>query len=130
MNSRRVLLVEDVFALQLVGKAKLERLGYTVDVVGDGFKAVEAARSGDYGLVLMDIQLPQLDGLAATREIRKLTDPAKGPTPIIALTANAMKGDAEVYLAAGMNGYLAKPIDNRQLEAVLERWFVGPETSR
>ena len=129
-TSRHVLLVEDVFSLQLVAKAKLERLGYTVDVVGDGLKAVEAVRTGDYGLVLMDIQLPQLDGLSATREIRKLTDPARALTPVIALTANAMKGDAEAYLAAGMNGYLAKPIDNQQLEAALERWFIGPGTSR
>ena len=129
-TSWHVLLVEDVFSLQLVAKAKLERLGYTVDVVGDGLKAVEAVRTGDYGLVLMDIQLPQLDGLSATREIRKLTDPARALTPVIALTANAMKGDAEAYLAAGMNGYLAKPIDNQQLEAALERWFIGPGTSR
>jgi len=128
--SRRVLLVEDVFSLQLIAKAKLERLGYTVDVVGDGRKAVEAVRNGEYGLVLMDIQLPQLDGLSATREIRKLTDPAKASTPVIALTANAMKGDAEAYLATGMNGYLAKPIDNQQLEAALERWFVGPGASQ
>jgi len=122
--------VEDVFSLQLIAKAKLERLGYTVDVVGDGRKAVEAVRNGEYGLVLMDIQLPQLDGLSATREIRKLTDPAKASTPVIALTANAMKGDAEAYLATGMNGYLAKPIDNQQLEAALERWFVGPGASQ
>jgi len=95
VTSRRVLLVEDVFSLQLVAKAKLERLGYTVDVVGDGRKAVEAVQTRDYGLVLMDIQLPQLDGLSATREIRKLTDPSKAPTRDIALTANGMKGDAE-----------------------------------
>ena len=121
----RVLLVEDVLALQLVAKAMMERLGYGVDVVGDGGDAVEAVRRGDYGLVLMDIQLPSMDGISATNEIRQLADPLKARTPIIALTANAMKGDEEEYLAAGMNGYLTKPIDNRQLEAILSHWLTG-----
>jgi len=125
--SRRVLLVEDVPALQLVAKAKLERLGYAVDVAGDGREAIEAARSGDYGLILMDIQMPQLDGVSATREIRGLPDRRKSETPIIALTANAMKGDEEAYLEAGMNGYLSKPIDNQQLRDVLARWFADPD---
>jgi CheY-like chemotaxis protein len=115
--------VEDVLALQLVGKAKLERLGYSVDVVGDGGAAIRAVRSGRYGLVLMDIQLPEVDGIAATRAIRSLADPDKASIPIIALTANAMKGDEEEYRAAGMNGYLTKPIDNRQLETALARWY-------
>jgi signal transduction histidine kinase/CheY-like chemotaxis protein len=122
-RGKRVLLVEDVLALQLVAKAKLERLGYAVDVVGDGSVAIQAVRSGQYGLVLMDIQLPEVDGIAATRAIRDLTDPDKASTPIIALTANAMKGDEDAYRAAGMNGYLTKPIDNRQLEAALYQWY-------
>jgi len=121
--SRRVLLAEDVLALQLVAKAKLEKLGYVVDVVGDGAQAVEAARSGDYGLILMDIQMPETDGVSATQAIRALPDRTKAAIPIIALTANAMKGDEEVYLAAGMDGYLSKPIDNQQLAATLARWF-------
>jgi signal transduction histidine kinase/CheY-like chemotaxis protein len=129
LRSRRLLLVEDVFALQLVAKAKLERLGYAVEVAGDGEEAIEAVRSGDFGLILMDIQMPQLDGVSATRIIRELTDPKKASTPIIALTANAMKGDEEAYLAAGMNGYLSKPIDNRQLREVLARWFADPSKS-
>jgi signal transduction histidine kinase/CheY-like chemotaxis protein len=129
-RSRRVLLVEDVLALQLVAKAKLERLGYAVDVVGDGREALEAVCSGDYGLILMDIQMPQLDGVSATRKIRELPEPMKASTPIIALTANAMKGDQEAYLEAGMNGYLSKPIDNQQLRAALARWFTNSETPR
>jgi signal transduction histidine kinase/ActR/RegA family two-component response regulator len=119
----RVLLVEDVLALQLVAKAMMERLGYGVDVVGDGGDAIEALRRADYGLILMDIQLPRMDGISATKEIRRMADPLKAGTTIIALTANAMKGDEEEYLAAGMNGYLTKPIDNRQLEATLSRWL-------
>jgi CheY-like chemotaxis protein len=66
-----------------------------------------------------------MDGISATNEIRQLADPLKARTPIIALTANAMKGDEEEYLAAGMNGYLTKPIDNRQLEAILSHWLKG-----
>jgi CheY-like chemotaxis protein len=125
---RRVLLVEDVLPLQLVAKAKLEKLGYGVDVANNGFEALEAVRARDYGLILMDVQMPGLDGVSATREIRGLPDPAKASTPIVALTANAMKGDEEAYLAAGMNGYLSKPIDNRQLEAVLASWFADRES--
>jgi PAS domain S-box-containing protein len=121
--ARRLLLAEDVLALQLVTKAKLEKLGYAVEVVGDGAQAVEAARSGDYGLILMDIQMPGVDGVSATQAIRALSDPVKAATPIIALTANAMKGDEEAYLAAGMNGYLSKPVDNQQLAAMLARWL-------
>jgi CheY-like chemotaxis protein len=124
----RVLLVEDVLALQLVTKAKLERLGYAVDLARNGGEAVEAVRSRDYGLILMDIQMPRLDGVSATRTIRELSDPVKASTPIIALTANAMKGDEEAYLAAGMNGYLSKPIDNQQLREALARWFTNRET--
>jgi len=77
----------------------------------------------------MDIQMPQLDGVSATREIRGLPDRRKSETPIIALTANAMKGDEEAYLEAGMNGYLSKPIDNQRLRDVLARWFDDPNKS-
>ena len=122
-----VLLVEDSLPLQLVAEAKLERLGYAVTVVGDGHEAVEAVRTGSYALVLMDVNLPTLDGVAATREIRALRDETKASIPIVALTANAMKGDAERYFAAGMNGYLSKPIDNQALKAALERWVPQSE---
>lgn len=125
---RRVLLVEDVLPLQLVARAKLEKLGYRVDVAGNGLEALEAVGARDYGLILMDVQMPGLDGVSATKAIRALPDPEKAATPIVALTANAMKGDEEAYLAAGMNGYLSKPIDNRQLEAVLASWFADPTT--
>jgi signal transduction histidine kinase/CheY-like chemotaxis protein len=129
-GSGRVLLVEDVLALQLVAKAKLERLGFMVDLARDGDEAIEAVGSRDYSLILMDIQMPRLDGVSATRAIQELTDPMKASTPIIALTANAMKGDEEAYLAAGMNGYLSKPIDNRQLQEVLARWIMDPDARR
>jgi len=128
--SRHVLLVEDSQALQLVIKAKIEKLGYAVDVVGDGREAIEAVRAGAYGVVLMDVNLPTLDGVSATREIRALPDAEKASTPIIALTANAMRGDAEAYVSAGMNGYLSKPIDNQELERALATWSGNPTQSR
>ena len=116
MASGHVLVVEDALPLQLVMQARLEKLGYQVAVASNGREAVEAIECNDFGLVLMDIQMPEMDGIAATRIIRSMPAAAKASTPIIALTANAMKGDEEEYLAAGMNGYLTKPIDSASLE--------------
>ncbi len=119
----RVLLVEDAPALQLVTQARLEKLGYQVEVVSNGQEAVDAVAANDYGLVLMDIQMPEMDGMTATRLIRKMPGDGKANLPIIALTANAMKGDEEQYLAAGMNDYLTKPLDSAGLNRVLQRWM-------
>jgi two-component system sensor histidine kinase/response regulator len=119
-----VLLVEDAPALQLVTQARLEKLGYQVEVVSNGQEAVDAVAANDYGLVLMDIQMPEMDGMTATRLIRKMPGDGKSNLPIIALTANAMKGDEEQYLAAGMNDYLTKPLDSAGLNRVLQRWMV------
>ncbi len=119
----RVLLVEDAPALQLVTQARLEKLGYQVEVVSNGQEAVDAVAANDYGLVLMDIQMPEMDGMTATRLIRKMLGDGKANLPIIALTANAMKGDEEQYLAAGMNDYLTKPLDSAGLNRVLQRWM-------
>jgi len=118
-----ILLVEDSPALQLVARAKLEKLGCHVDVASNGREAIEAIENNDYGLVLMDIQMPEMDGMTATRRIRDMTAPGKASVPIIALTANAMKGDEEQYLAAGMNDYLTKPVDSTAVSQVLERWL-------
>jgi two-component system sensor histidine kinase/response regulator len=123
MASGQVLVVEDALPLQLVTRARLEKLGYQVEVASNGREAVEAIERSDFGLVLMDIQMPEMDGIAATRIIRSMTAAAKASTPIIALTANAMKGDEEQYLAAGMNGYLTKPIDSASLISTLQRWM-------
>ena len=118
-----VLVVEDALPLQLVTRARLEKLGYQVEVASNGREAVEAVERSDFGLVLMDIQMPEMDGIAATRIIRSMSVAAKANTPIIALTANAMKGDEEEYLAAGMNGYLTKPIDRDSLINTLQHWM-------
>ncbi len=123
MASGQVLVVEDALPLQLVTRARLEKLGYQVEVASNGREAVEAIERSDFGLVLMDIQMPEMDGIAATRIIRSMSASAKASTPIIALTANAMKGDEEQYLAAGMNGYLTKPIDSASLISTLQRWM-------
>jgi CheY-like chemotaxis protein len=94
-----------------------------VDIVANGREALEAVRSKDYELILMDIQMPEMDGITATEAIRKLPDPTRANIPIIALTANAMKGDEDGYLKAGMNDYLTKPIDSKALSDLLQRWL-------
>jgi len=124
----RVLIAEDSPANQLVAATWLRKDGHHVDVVGNGREAVDAVASRPYDLVFMDLMMPQMDGLAATREIRRLPPPA-GQVPIIALTANVMAGDRERFRAAGMNGVLAKPVTGRMLnEALLEQ--LGPADER
>jgi len=123
LASGQILVVEDALPLQLVTRARLEKLGYQVEVASNGREAVEAVERSDFGLVLMDIQMPEMDGIAATRIIRSMSVAAKANTPIIALTANAMKSDEEEYLAAGMNGYLTKPIDRDSLINTLQHWM-------
>ena len=106
----RVLLAEDHATNQYLIGAYLGAAGHEVVVVENGVEAVAAAEAGGFDVVLMDVQMPEIDGLEATRRIRALPGPA-GEVPIIALTANAMPGDRESCLEAGMNGYLSKPID-------------------
>lgn len=120
----RVLLAEDNPVNQKVAVLTLERLGYRVDVVADGRAAVEAARRGDYAVVLMDCQMPVLDGFGATAEIRQAGGAGAG-VPIIAMTANALEGDRERCLAAGMNDYVAKPVTRRILREALATWVGG-----
>jgi CheY-like chemotaxis protein len=105
----RILLAEDNRINQKFAVALLEKAGHSVDVVENGIQAVEAIRRDSYDVILMDIQMPELDGIGATREIRALAD-ARSSIPIIALTANAMVGDEKEYLDAGMNAYVSKPI--------------------
>lgn len=108
----RVLLVEDVEMNQLVAGRMLSELGCTVTVVSDGQAAVDAVSADKYDMVFMDIQMPVMDGIQATRVIREMEAQGRLPekTPIIAMTANALKGDRSKYLAAGMDSYVAKPI--------------------
>jgi PAS domain S-box-containing protein len=116
-----VLVVEDNEINQILAVRMLERRGYRAEVAANGREAVRALESGDYALVLMDCQMPELDGYAATRAIRALEGDG-AHTPIVAMTANSMAGDRERCLAAGMDGYLAKPLDAALFEAALARW--------
>ena len=124
----RILLAEDNPVNQKVGAAMLNRDGHRVDVVGNGLEAVNAVSSLPYDLVLMDVQMPELDGLAATKLIRSRPD-EQANIPIIALTANAMVGDREAYLEAGMDDYLSKPIDQQRLREVIARFSDHPQQS-
>lgn len=121
-GDRRVLLAEDNPVNQKVARMVLEKLGIEVEVVSNGREAVDSWKSGNYDMILMDCQMPMLDGYAATREIRRLEGSGRR-IPIVALTAHAMKGDDVKCLEAGMDDYLTKPLDRTLLIGCLERHF-------
>jgi CheY-like chemotaxis protein len=120
----RILLAEDNAVNQKLALKLLERMGYRADIANDGREAVDAVAAGDYDLVLMDVQMPEMDGLEATRAI-VATHGAQRPQ-IVALTADAMQDDRERCLAAGMDGYLTKPIRPRDFAQLLERVATKP----
>ena len=119
-EGRNVLLVEDNPVNRTVVEAMLRSLGFTVSVATDGAQAIRSAESLIFDAILMDCRLPLVDGYEATRQIRQL--PGCAELPIIALTANALQGDREACLAAGMNDYLAKPFKRVDLQQILQRW--------
>ncbi|MFN8543632.1 MAG: ATP-binding protein [Candidatus Binatia bacterium] len=120
----RVLVAEDNVVNQKLVGMLLTRLGYAADIVSDGRQAVAAVERGCYDVVLMDCQMPEMDGFEATRAIRDGETGARR-IAIVALTANAMKGDRERCLAAGMDDYLAKPLRTQELAEMLARWTEG-----
>ena len=122
-----ILLVEDNAANQLTASLQLNRLGYAVEIATNGAEAI-ARLSGvhAYAAVLMDIQMPEMDGYTATREIRKAEAALNRRVPIIAMTANALEGDREKCLAAGMDDYISKPVRLGRLGAALEQWTSPP----
>jgi len=114
----RILLVEDNMVNQKLALRLLSRMGYDADVAGNGLEAIDAVERRPYDLVLMDVQMPEMDGLEATRRILARVDPARRPR-IVAMTANAMDGDRERCLEAGMQGYVSKPIRVDELVGAL-----------
>ena len=116
----RVLLAEDQPVNQKVAVHMLENLGHEVLVVGDGAQALDALQIGRFDLVLMDIQMPEMDGFQAVAEIRRRDHQRGGRTRVIALTAYALKGDRERCAAAGFDGFLGKPLRTAELRRVLE----------
>ena len=127
----RILVAEDNPVNQRVAALQLERLGYRVEVVSNGREAVEACERSAYALVLMDCQMPEMDGYEATRRIREREVGGERRVPIVALSANTMKDEREACGRAGMDDYLAKPVKADELRETMERWIAGPdETAR
>ena len=129
MRSMRILVAEDNVVNQKLASELLRREGHTIVVAGDGRQAVEAVRGEAFDLILMDVQMPILDGLKATAEIRAAEKGTPGHIPIVAMTASAMNGDHEKCLAAGMDAYLTKPIDIASFRETLAQ-FASKGTAR
>ena len=121
LGLRKILVAEDVELNQFLAKQIMQSWGFEVTIADNGRKALEVLQQKDFDLVLMDIQMPEMDGIDATQNIRKLPNDKKATIPIIALTANALKGDSERYLQAGMNDYLSKPFTEESLFNVIKR---------
>jgi CheY-like chemotaxis protein len=125
IRQARVLLAEDNVVNQRVAVGLLTRRGHHVTVANNGREAIEALEKGTFDLVLMDVQMPEMGGLEATAAIRERERETGGHVRIVAMTAHAMTGDRERCLAAGMDGYLSKPIDQQRLFGVVERDSTG-----
>jgi CheY-like chemotaxis protein len=128
-NARaRILLVEDIAINQDIARAVLQGAGHEVDVVSDGAEAIMAVQVNTYDLVLMDIQMPVMDGITATQRIRALPGRA-ADLPIIAMTANVLPQQVAAFRAAGMDDHVGKPFKREELHAVIARWCGGRHAS-
>ena len=122
-----ILIAEDNAINQKVIERMVQKLGYRVDLVTNGQEAIEALGRQSYCMVFMDCQMPEMDGLEACREIRRRSSGTR--IPIVAITANAMKGDRERCLEAGMDDYVSKPFKQEDLRVVIDRWIQGGHTA-
>jgi CheY-like chemotaxis protein len=124
-----ILLVEDNHVNQQVALSMLKKWGHRIDVAWNGLEALAAVKQQDYDLILMDIQMPEMDGITATQQIRQLEGKCAS-IPIVAVTANAMQGDRERFLAAGMDDYIAKPINRDAFYMVVHRYALQQRTTQ
>ena len=115
----RILVVEDVVPNQIVARKLIEKFGHRVDIAGNGIEAVEAVKNRPYDMVFMDVRMPELDGLSATRIIRNLQGEMRN-IPIVAMTANAFEEDVRECLEAGMDDFIPKPVSKQKIQEVLE----------
>ena len=121
LRTKKILVAEDVEMNQYLAREILEARGAEVSIASNGYEALELLEKGFFDCILMDVQMPEMDGIETTLRIRKLTDPKKSTVPIIAVTANVLNEDIRRYKAAGMNDYLAKPFDEPALLNVISR---------
>jgi PAS domain S-box-containing protein len=126
LRNFRVLIAEDNVVNQKVARKMVERLGLQADIVSNGREAVEAVAAGGFDLVLMDCQMPEMDGFQATGEIRN----AGSEIPIIAMTANALSGDRDRCIAAGMDDYISKPVKSEDMGGMLRKWLLKKNNGR
>ena len=124
----RILLAEDNITSQLIAKKTLEKVGHTVQIANTGVEAIRMVKDGAFDLVLMDIEMPEMNGLDTTRLIRKTEQVSGEHIPIVAMTAYAMKEDRQRCLEAGMDAYLSKPVNPDQLHSVIEGLSLAKET--
>jgi CheY-like chemotaxis protein len=122
-SASRILIVEDNPTNQVLARRMVEKLGYEAEVAGNGTLGVDAWKTGKFDLILMDCQMPEKDGYVASREIRAAEAGKGARIPIIAMTANAVEGDRERCLAAGMDDYLTKPVKFADLGSAITRWI-------
>jgi CheY-like chemotaxis protein len=121
LKGAKILLAEDNEVNQLVASRILTNAGFQVKIAGNGWEAVKMIQEEDFDLVLMDIQMPEMDGLTATKAVRSM--PKYATLPIVAMTAHAMSGDKEMSIAAGMNDHVNKPINLQELYQALLKWI-------